>query len=149
MAPSWQQRQEAVCHPFNHTDPDTLWAHPSCRIKPFIFAFFKHPLSHPMRHTQWKHHWLHAVFMFYWRTNQIVWPSEERSHDVSKHQLENNPTTTVCTHLMSHYVIMIIIMMIRFACGSGGSFFNPRALRSTFWCVQQGAEYKSAPRAVP
>lgn len=143
VAPSWQQRQEALCHPFDHTDPDTLWTHPLNWIKPFIFTFstfFKHPLSHPMTCTQWKHHWLHAVVAFHC----------QRNHKSCDHSSEGyKPIMMVWTHLISRDVIIIRIVMIRrFDCGSGGSFFNLRALCSTWWCVQQDVEYTTAPRAV-
>lgn len=132
MAPSWQQRQEAVCHPFNHADPDTLWTHPSNWIKQFIFtfstfwgAFFKHIMSHPMRGTPWKHQWAHAVgkndalintlFFFFFGGISIpkmfiigkkVWPFFWRSYeDVSKGQVENKASTMLCLSLMSHDVI--------------------------------------------
>lgn len=105
----------------------------------YLFHFFKHPLSHPMRCTQWKHHWLHAVVVFHCHRNN-------KSCD---HSSDHKPTTMVCTHLMSHDDIIIRIVMIRrFDCGSGGSFFNFRAQCSKWWCVQQDVEYTTAPRAV-
>lgn len=153
MAPSWQQRQEAVCHPFNRTDPDTLWTHPSNWIKQFIFTFstflllFLSIMSHPMRCTPWKHRWAHAV-----GKNDALKTSPEKSatfllkviwryvHTPGWKQSHNN---VVFWSLMSHDVVIDRNNndeegWLRFRCII---FFNLRALWSS-------CEVPSTPRAL-
>lgn len=82
VAPSWQQRQEALCHPFNHTYPDTLWTHPLNWIKPFIFTFSTFLSTHC--HILWDAHNGNItdctqLLCFIVREPQIRWPFFWRS----------------------------------------------------------------------